>query len=188
MIVVSDNIIPKKDQEEIKNLILTDSFPWYSGDLGLQHNFKHKVTIARQSNFTDLVLPIMREASKLGKFKYNVVDMASAFLKVPTSAEDSLPFIYTKEKHIVVQYFIHDAEGDLIIYDKKWSKGMKKQLPLPLSAIEKTITPKQGTAVIFTGHQYHTEENPRLNNRCTITLSAMMKDVLHEPSYSTRYK
>ena len=55
---------------------------------------------------------------------------------------------------------------------------MKKQLPLPESSIEKRITPKQGTAVVYTGHQYHTEEQPKLDHKCVITFSAMFRDIL----------
>jgi len=187
MIVVIEDIVPKKYQEKIKKSILNKSFPWYLGDLGLHHEFKHTIKDGigaaieddnSRSNFTEMVLPIMRTASEKGKFKYNTIDFATAFLKAPTSAKDSLPHIYTKEKHIVVQYFVNDSDGDVIVYDKKWKSGMKKQLPLPESSIEKRITPKQGTAVVYTGHQYHTEEQPKLNHKCVITFSAMFRDIL----------
>ena len=193
MIVVVENIVSKKNQEKIKKSIFTKSFPWYVGDLGLHHEFKHTIKDGAiwkeivddntRSNFTEMALPIIRKASEEGKFKYNTIDFATAFLKVPTSAKDNLPHIYTKEKHIVVQYFVNDSDGDIIVYDKKWKSGMKKQLPLPESLIEKRITPKQGTAVIYTGHQYHTEEQPKLHNKCVLTFSVMFKDVLDRPSY-----
>ena len=165
---VFDNIINLDQQEEIKNILLSNFFPWFFiADItndenkqkrpGLQHFFISD----REENTPHLSLIksiINNSCANIG-FDYKHIERVKSFLQFPLNLKDysvDLPHIDCEIKHLVVLYYVLNADGNTIIYDRD-----KK-------TILKSITPKQGRVVIFDGTYFHTAEQPKNGNRCVI--------------------
>ena len=177
MIKIIENIITKKEQEEIKNILLGDNFPWYfTKDItnGKSENnqgrmaFKHFYFFEQNINSSayEKILPIVKNClKKLNVIKYDMIE-ARSFLQLPLNKEiigDQIdtPHIDKSFKHTVFLYYVLDSDGETILFDKK----------------EKRIKPKQGRVVIFDGDIEHTAIQPEKNARCIINFNVVLKDI-----------
>tara|TARA_R110000772_G_C13126031_1_gene422332 strand:+ start:185 stop:739 length:555 start_codon:yes stop_codon:yes gene_type:complete len=162
------NVISKKKQEKIKNLLLEDRiFPWYfindvsaskQSRSGMQHEF---CTIKKgvNSKYFDDVLPIIYFIKKP---ELNILRINS-FLQFPNPSFKTYDTPHydlptRKDKYTVFLYYTLDSDGDTVFFDKN-----KK--------IIKRVTPKQGTAVMFDGRYLHTAYQPKKNIRCIINFN-----------------
>ena len=165
---VFDNIINLNQQEEIKNILLGNTFPWFFiPDItdknnkqkrpGLQHFFiKNR---EENSPYVNLFKPIIDNSCANICFNYNHIERVKSFLQFSLNLNDysvDLPHIDNENKHLVVLYYVLNANGDTIIYDRD------------NKSILKSISPKQGRVVIFDGTYFHTAKQPRIGNRCVI--------------------
>ena len=184
-IEVFDDIIDKSLQEEIKSIMLINcsEFPYYflsdvtSGDLGNQGRpgFLHLFcdNFKENSEHFSMIRPIIDYTAGKLKLKLPQIIKSRAFLQVPLSLKDYTvdnAHIDDKRPHIVFLYYVTDGDGDTIIYDKKWEKGIQNMNSEETEKllIKKRVTPKQGRVVVFDGRYWHTAEQPRQNNRCVI--------------------
>jgi hypothetical protein len=173
MIKIIDNIINKKEQEFIKNILLGREFPWfYINDVsyldnpderkpGLSHYFIRDGNVTSDF-FKNISNIIINCGKKLKKEKLEIIK-SRAFLQFPLSENiikgkyiDS-PHLDLKEKHLAFLYYVNDSDGDTVIYE-----DVKK------NKIKKSIKPKQGRVVIFNGSYWHSGSQPKYNTRCII--------------------
>jgi len=61
----------------------------------------------------------------------------------------------SKMPHWALIYYVHDSDGDTIIFDQEFGKEFDHL------TIKQRVTPKQGRAVIFNGKYFHTSSSPR---------------------------
>ena len=61
-------------------------------------------------------------------------------------------------------YYLHDCDGDTILFDKKLSKFGGHTDLIELAR----VTPKQGRAVIFNSNRFHASSSPVNNQRRVI--------------------
>ena len=168
---VIDNVISKEAQEEIKNLLYSNSFPWfYVSDITYGEDetnekrcgFGHYLVLDKQVNspYLNTILPIV----------YNV-------LQIPLIKEKAVfddPHIDQKDPHTVILYYVNDNEARTRIYKNQFNKNIHKKqiIPKTKNLIEyKTITPKQGRAVVFNGKYFHTAEQPIKSNKCILNFN-----------------
>jgi len=183
-IQVIDNIISKKEQENLKNIFYSNQFPWfYTADVtssilnkkqsrpAFSHIFMKDGNI--NSDYYNIVKKISDNVNKKIKKKLIPYQVRS-FLQL--SLDKNLignsidtPHIDMKEPHLVYLYYVNDCDGDTVIYDYI-SKGTHI-LDIPFYEdikIKKKITPKQGMVVIFDGMTWHTSTQPTRGTRCII--------------------
>ena len=186
-ILVIDNFIDKKYQEDIKDVLLgaTDwdgwMFPWHfiddvtaafeegnQGRPGLSHVYvEHdedgSSTII--SDFHELFLPLLQRACDVLEVPKARIVQGRSFMQFPLnldSEEDDTPHIDLDDghKHVVVLYYVVSSDGDTIIYNEREESDT--------FTVKQRVTPKQGRVVIFEGGQYHTAQQSKKSMRCIV--------------------
>jgi hypothetical protein len=185
---VIDDFIPLTYQTEIEKLLLSPQFPWYfskdvtyntgqvdsKGAPALSHLLKEKGSTTSQ--YFSFFLPMAYVASEAVRIKFNDVLRCRTFLQLPLndkfidSEVDSL-HIDDSTRHLVLLYYVLDADGDTIIVDKEFVGSEEKNLKYNDYNIVAKVKPKKGRALIFDGRYYHTAEQPKSNIRCVINFN-----------------
>src|SRR5210317_1848701 len=189
MVKIYDNIISKKEQEEIKKTLVDESaeksFSWFfKPDVTLTGNehqkrsgFAHVFLTEGKinSHFYRLVEPIVSNTAKKIKIKVKNVIQARSFLQLPLNKDYigegvDTPHLDRFEPHLVFLYYVCDSDGDTIIYNYKTKN--EGDIPFFEDIKElKRIAPKQGRVVIFDGMYWHTAEQPTKDVRCIINFN-----------------
>ena len=58
--------------------------------------------------------------------------------------------------HMVLLYYVNDSDGNTIIFNEKYCFE-----ETPILTIDKVITPKAGSAILFDGLTYHSSSSPK---------------------------
>jgi hypothetical protein len=183
---IIDNFIPVSYQEEIKNTLLGNFFPWsfveditYGGanpnrlkSPAAAHYFKNNGET--KSNFYNLISPLAHLGASAVGYKFSKVIKCRSFLQYPLNPEiieRSIDYLHVDLNidHLVVLYYVMDSDGDTFIVDKE----RETNIPIIGATVDdyniiERVTPKQGRAVLFDGKYYHTAEQPKKNMRCII--------------------
>lgn len=88
------------------------------------------------------------------------------FLQLPTAGQTNKinnPHVDADIDHIVILYYLTDADGDTIIYNET-TKSDKY-------TIMDRVQPKKGRCVIFNGKHYHSSSQPTNGIRATININ-----------------
>jgi len=183
---VFDNIIPKKQQEEIKNFMMYGgTFPWYfvsdithidnmhqsrPGHFHLfMENFK------TNSDYINEIKKISDNVNKKIKKKLKMLQVRS-FLQLPLNENllykdsphrEDTPHIDIDVPHTVFLYYVCDADGDTVLYNHK-SKNVKDIPNYEDIKIIKKVKPKQGRVLVFDGMTWHSSTQPTKGPRCII--------------------
>ena len=185
--IVIDNIIEKDLQEKIKHTLLSDSFNWFfisdvthvSDNKQQRPGFQHRFVVKEKinSDYHNLVLPIIENSCKHIQYDYKKIIQGRSFLQLPLNLFDDkidTPHIDLFDKHLVILYYVTDADGDTVIYKNKYSK--KDPIPFFDDLKEsKRVTPKQGRVVLFDGSHWHTSIQPKEKIRCIINYNVTNK-------------
>ena len=185
-ILVVDKFIPLSMQERYKTWILGGQFPWYyTPDVTFAYGGQQRPSMSHgiilngeKTSNLDVDFLGHLGAEKYG-WQFNVIAHAKTILQFPLNPEiigtevDSLHTdISPHIPHLVVLYYVLDADGDTIIVDSV-NKGEAERPSLSVKdhKILQRVTPKQGRAVLFDGSYYHTAEQPKNGMRCIINLN-----------------
>lgn len=182
--LIVDNLISPAYQEELKETFLDSKFPWgFIPDVtsagvdinapALIHNFRWSSTT--HCPYYDIVAPIAAKGAEAVNYNLHNVIQCRSFLQFPLSTT-----FYNKEidflhidldyEHLVVLYYVLDADGDTLITNKTFQDEQKPYLDKVENVVLR-VTPKQGRAVIFDGKYYHTAQQPKDNLRCIINFN-----------------
>lgn len=84
------------------------------------------------------------------------------------------PHVDNRDDHYVFIYYVNDSDGNTNIYNEKYDGTVRTQDDLTLF---KSITPKAGLGVLFSGKVFHTWQPP-LNTkaRCIINMNILLAD------------
>ena len=66
------------------------------------------------------------------------------------------PHIDMTTPHMVLLYYVNDSDGDTIIFHQKHSSDQD-----PVLTVNKSISPKAGSAIMFDGLTYHSSSSPQ---------------------------
>ena len=186
-IYIFDDIISKEEQEDLKNTLLGNDFPWfYLEDVtspkanlqsrsGFCHNFYNDYQV--KSSRVKLIKNVIDNSLKKINFKLNKIIKSRAFLQVPLRLDVSenlidSPHIDIDIEHLVVLYYVTDTDGDTILYNETFKDGI--ELPSQKDVTERQrITPKQGRVVVFNGNIYHSGTQSINNNRVLINTNVI---------------
>ena len=181
-VFVFDDIISLKQQEHIKDLMLNKAMWSFVSDVtnpkentqqrpGFAHWFVADEII--KSDLHDEVKPIIENSLKKlqvsGEKRYL---QGRSFLQLPLNISDreklDVPHIdLANFKHLVILYYVTDADGETVIYDNQFKDG--EPIPNFSELKEKQrVTPKQGRVVCFDGYYWHTSQQPSQGVRCII--------------------
>ena len=182
---VFNNIISKKEQEELKNLLLGNNFPWYflpdithnfnehQGRPGHYHLFMDNGK--QNSDYINDIKKICENVNKKIKKQLSMHKVRS-FLQLPLNEKlllkhkkhkEDTPHIDIEKPHTVFLYYVNDADGDTVLYDYL-SKNIE-DIPNyeDIKVIDK-MTPKQGSVIVFDGMTWHSSTQPTKGPRCII--------------------
>lgn len=189
--IVIDDFIPVSYQEEIKNTMLGRYFPWsFLDDItyGSQEVNKLKSPAAvhyfrnqgqNQSEFFPMIAPLAHLGASAVGYKFNDIAKCRSFLQYPLnpeSIERKIDYLHIDldRDHLVVLYYVIDAEGDTLIVDKEREDGVVRlDARVEDYNIIQRVTPKQGRVVLFDGRYYHTAEQPSMSMRCIINFDVV---------------
>jgi len=190
---IFDDIIDKKFQDEIENVLVgyDSGFSWYlipeiapplkgeqttvTGRPALSHSIVNRD--GQNSNFHEFIKPMVEEACRKTNYNFSVFSQGRTFLQFPLNLKDRhiLDELHVDNRitpHLVVLYYVKDADGDTIIYENHYSN--EKSVPdLDKRIIKKRVTPKKGRVVLFDGWYWHTAEQPTNDMRCIINYNVM---------------
>jgi hypothetical protein len=97
--------------------------------------------------------------------------------------------INQKTPHLVLLYYVNDADGETILYDKT-TDDIQDENDMYLDErhefnVVNKITPKQGRILLFDGRTYHSASSPTTGIRCIITLDLFGEFVDGSYKFST---
>jgi hypothetical protein len=131
------------------------------------------VTLLQQYN---ILSPMAHLAAEKVGYDYNDVVNCRSFLQFPLNTISKRPVdpchIDIPKDHLVLLYYVIDADGDTLFVDKTLPKNnVQEKVTIETATITHRVTPKQGRAVIFDGRNYHTAEQPKNGMRCIINFN-----------------
>jgi len=195
-IIVIDNVIPVKAQEQLKDFFFSKKPNWiFFRDIALSETDIKRRGITKLTpgigcyikqdypKFVDepllnLVKPIPQRACEtIGGECLDIFNVRS-FMHFPLHQslrkEYDNPHIDVRYDHLVVLYYVNDTDGDTFIFDKTFEDYSE----LPENAIIniiKKVSPKMGRVVVFNGNQYHSSSTPTKDVRCIINFNVNFK-------------
>lgn len=178
-IIIVEDFISKKFQDDIENRLLRGKFPWwYQEDMTVGNaensnkmgGFTHSLYMKYEWENPDweYLAPVLTfAADKVGIHVKDVVTSKSAL---------QLPIIQSAGKthgvhvdlvfpHWVFLYYVTDSDGDTILYNEKGRNN--QEIPEVLTE-RMRVTPKKGKGIFFNGSIFHTVVNPSQGHRCII--------------------
>tara|TARA_R100000231_G_scaffold20887_1_gene20361 strand:- start:7 stop:594 length:588 start_codon:yes stop_codon:yes gene_type:complete len=182
---VIDDFIDLSYQEQIKNVLMGDEeyadypFPWhfiddvtdaYSNDnqgrAGMSHVYVELFdddTSEITSDFHDLFINLLNQACYVLEVPTATILQGRSFLQFPylkRTREDDTPHIDLEKRHVVVLYYVCDADGHTVIYNEREKSDVY--------TVKQKVSPKQGRVVIFDGGLFHTAQQPENKIRCVV--------------------
>jgi len=186
-VFVFDDIVNLETQNHIKDLMLNKAMWSYVSDVtnpqlndqqrpGFAHWFVKDEIIT--SDLHNEVLPILQNSLK----KLNVHGdrrylQGRSFLQLPLNIDNreklDVPHVdLANFKHLVILYYVTDADGETVIYDNQFVENEK--IPNFEDLKEKQrVMPKQGRVVCFDGYYWHTSQQPSKGTRCIINYNVV---------------
>ena len=194
-VFVVDDILTKKQQEDLKRILLGSQFPWHfvpdvtgEGSRDGRPAFRNKLIDDGKVNVGGKALSLLQQLinnslSKLHeelnvKANYELFRIRT-ILQMPLanlggSRRDAHHIDYIK-KHLSILYYVFDADGDTVIFENMYDPNdIKVPEPNELK-VKKKVTPKQGRVVIFDGYHWHTATQPKKGMRCIINSNVLQK-------------
>jgi hypothetical protein len=186
-VFVFDDIVNLETQNHIKDLMLNKAMWSFVSDVtnpkentqqrpGFAHWFVADEII--KSDLHDEVKPIIENSLKKlqvsGEKRYL---QGRSFLQLPLNISDreklDVPHIdLANFKHLVILYYVTDADGETVIYDNQFKDG--EPIPNFSELKEKQrVMPKQGRVICFDGYYWHTSQQPSKGTRCIINYNVV---------------
>jgi len=186
-VYVFDDIVDLDTQNKIKDKMLNEASWSYVSDVtnpklneqqrpGFAHWFV-KDEIVR-SYLHDEVEPVITNSLKKiqvhGDRRYL---QGRSFLQLPLNIDNreklDVPHVDIADfKHLVILYYVTDADGETVIYDNQFKAD--EEIPKFEDLKEKQrVMPKQGRVVCFDGFYWHTSQQPSKGVRCIINYNVL---------------
>ena len=102
--------------------------------------------------------------------KVTKINAARAFMQLPWDGPEQSKFhVDDIEPHMVLLYYINDADGDTVLSNRRYVSG--EQYHGVDAEILKRVSPKKGRAILFDGSIYHAASIPRKGLRCVLNFN-----------------
>ena len=192
-VIVVDDILPKKQQEDLKRILFGNQFPWHfipdvTGGASKDGRpaFNNKLIDDGKVNVGGEPLNLFQQLinNSLARL-YEEVNVKATYelfrlrtiLQLPLAnlvgpKLDAHHIDYYK-RHLSILYYVLDADGDTVIFENMYHPNDKKVPEPDELKVKKQVTPKQGRVVIFDGYHWHTATQPEKNIRCVINSNVL---------------
>jgi hypothetical protein len=187
-IVVIDNVVPEQYQNLIESQMVAENVNWhYMKDITYDVDkiketsmadskpaFAHKFYDREKGVISPaygLVLPIVYFACDKVKFQITEIIAVRSFLTIPLPSHMNRvdhPHVDREVSHLNVLYYVNDADGDTVFYDKTFRDISPTQVRTEDLTIYKQVTPRKGRAVVFDGSRYHASTRPTTGSRIVV--------------------
>jgi hypothetical protein len=192
--IVLDNIVDENLQLQIENSLFDCDWK-FNMDVTYGYNsqisnrkflnpFKYDIFPGIRSNLQinkkifNLFYPVVEKTCSYVEFEIEKVErcVSGMHFLIPQNPKICNIHINHKMPHLVFLYYVTDADGDTILYDKTINDVKPQEISeMYLDEkyqfnIEKKISPKKGRILLFDGRTYHSSSSPTTNIRCIITL------------------
>jgi hypothetical protein len=187
-IVVIDNVVPEQYQNLIESQMIAENVNWhYMKDITYDVDkikdtsmieskpaFAHKFYDREKGVISPaygLVLPIVYFACDKVKFQITEIIAVRSFLTIPLPSHMNSvdhPHVDREVSHLNVLYYVNDADGDTVFYDKTFRDISPTQVRTEDLTIYKQVTPRKGRAVVFDGSRYHASTRPTTGSRIVV--------------------
>lgn len=187
--IYDDNFLDKGVIENIENDVLYGKPFWYSriggaltdgihGIAGDQFiDYPLFVNSDMDNNNPNSVFPIaqfiLNKFAEKNNLKIKEITRSRSNVSHPAlDRRHTPPHVDNRDEHYVFIYYVNDSDGDTNIYNEKYDGTSRTQDDLTLF---KSITPKAGLGVMFSGKVFHTWQPP-LNTkaRCIINMNVLL--------------
>ena len=187
-----DNFLPVSFQDDIEKALTTDFFPWYWNKSTVADNFYYgdNTNIVESNQFTHTIIasddrqpsfifkdlrPIVYFLEKhLGQKIKNIDRMKINLLQpIPnnTNTNHNPPHwdadYRVQPNTISMVYYVHDSDGDTVIFDKTLPQD-----PENLNVLHRS-KPKKGKCIVFPSNTWHASSNPIDSDRRIIINSVL---------------
>jgi len=196
--IIIDDVIPKLYQDEIESFLL-EKQPWYYqsditfSDGHLRELDKMGLSPDRRPGLGSLIFdpskgfgtpnhiltPILYSAISQTQYTLNQILLIRGFMSMAVPADKlnkiDKPHVDRYQNHIVCLYYVNDADGDTVIFNKTANYMFEDPLTKELNPNElpilQTITPKKGRCVLFDGRYFHASTQPTTGIRCVVNFN-----------------
>ncbi len=181
--VVIDDLIDKNFQLEIEQELINTNFPWYyQHESTVNENaigntypiFSHLIKLNGEPNstITSMLEELGEKAAELVSFDFKENDLIRSYLQLPLNelfVKNPLNIFHVDwdKPHLVLLYYVNDSDGDTILSSEKYD-GEQFKYTFTEENVMARVSPKQGRALIFDGHYYHSTTQCRDNIRCVL--------------------
>lgn len=186
--IIIDDLLPSEIADNIEHMMFNDLNWRYISDI--THDGEHRNTPAMAHVFANVewqgykcsfmprVMPIVEYGTKAVNFDWKTILKVRSFLQVPLHENFSkvhLDALHTDQPfpHLVLLYYVIDADGDTIIVNHKRNGQRLENLKAESYEQLVRVTPKKNRLVIFDGEYYHTAEQPRNGLRNIINFNLL---------------
>jgi hypothetical protein len=199
--IIIDNLFDEKVQSEIEDALF-DCYWNFNVDVtygnNIQSNKKYRKfldpfdknihpgfrsNLLANRKFFNLFYPSLLKACNYVGFEIEKVGRCVAGIHYLAEQNSKICNIHVNRKnpHLVFLYYVTDADGDTILYDKTINDldidNIQNKDIMYKFNIKKKISPKKGRVLFFNGENYHSSSTPTKNIRCIITLDLFGKFV-----------
>ncbi len=177
---IHSDIVSKTYQDEIENVLLSTSFPWYynyktneikdslCNKLVLEDNFQfthlfYNSADNNKSMYLDTVMPLVHSiAEKENLYGYRLIRLkANLSTYKKRTKKFQIPHVdFPKIKdYKIAVYYVNDSDGDTIVFNETIDNVKKDFYP----TVASSISPKKGSVVVFDGKHFHSGNYPSKN-------------------------
>lgn len=183
---VIKNIISNEYANKIEDFMF--SIPWhfhnnltYSNfnnlcdvEYGFIHRFYDEKILTKEFNFIE---PLFYEICKKINLENFSLIRSYSFLQTKLDQHNKINDIHVNslDKHIVICYYVHDIDGETVIYDQTindtnimYLNQEERKKQTKNFEVHRKILPEKNKVVIFDGSRYHASSSPSKGPRCVI--------------------
>ena len=200
--IILDDLIEKKLQNQIEDAMfdcdwkfqMDNTYEYSQKSFGMKYRkflnpFKYDISPSIHTNLQSnqkifkLFYPVIKKTCNNVSFNLEEIIRCIAGIQgVQVIREKNKVcniHINQKTPHLVLLYYVNDADGETILFDKtiddiEDDDAMYLDERHEFNVINKII-PKQGKILLFDGRTYHSASSPTTGIRCTITLDLFGK-------------
>lgn len=184
-VYIIDDIVPKLHQEYLEKLYISPATDWrFQKDITYHKDNPEFDNIDKFNyGFSNLIFdisgidtPLYHSVAPIMYAALNAINLrpirvlkARSFLQLPVtgqSNEINNPHRDADISHIVILYYLTDADGDTIIYNETTKSEHY--------TVMETVQAKRGRVVIFDGSHYHSSSKPTNAVRATININVLV--------------
>jgi hypothetical protein len=197
MIKVLENFIPNYVSDIIEEIVTGDDYPWYYRKNTTNPNGLYSEgTITNVSNIKDSLqlihtideeIPAVNPSPWIYNQLHQVLSHAchaaditpvgllraktNLLLKDPNYPDDHfhyphVDYINDEQGDVyTVLYYINDSDGDTIIFNERHTPEPPEKL-----TVNRVLTPKKGTGIIFKSDYFHASSSPKFGDRYVMNI------------------